>query len=101
MQYMRPAVSSIEALEMRAKLERNLREEISTDLARLAMAIEKSGVDLDIAIMITKGIKAGFTQKQVARALEIDPETVSKIESVCKRTGFWNCFGLMQNAQTA
>ena len=94
-------VSKIEERNKMLELRRQIQEELADNFAKLALQIEKSGITLSTAIMITKGRKAGFNKEQVARALEIDPETVSKIESVCRRTGFWNCFGYMQNEQTA
>jgi len=94
-------VSEIEEWNKKLELRRKVQEEVADNFARLALQIEKSGINLSTAVLIAKGRKAGFNREQVARALEIDPETVSKIESVCRRTGFWNCFGYMQNDQTA
>jgi len=85
-------VSRVEILEIKSRVERELKDELSTRLLKLAVSVEESGVSLVTAVKITRARRIGLSTEEVARALELDVDAVKNIEAVCKRTGFWKYF---------
>ena len=95
-----PDINQIPVLEVlfpmaELKLQEELKRELINRFLKLAVRLENTGAKLSTAVRIARGRKIGFTTEQLARALELEVDTVARIEAICRKAGFWKYLSSM------
>ena len=70
-----------------------LKQELISKVIQGVVALEESGIKPDNALKVLAGKKFGFSDQELAKALEVSTDEIKRIEAVCEKAGLQHCFG--------